>query len=66
MKPQAWIIAGAVAGWSLLRDRFGRKSWSEILDAGIAAADGGFPVTELTAAEWASAASSRSKRTTST
>jgi gamma-glutamyltranspeptidase/glutathione hydrolase len=49
----AVTVPGAVAGWSRLRDRFGRKPWSRILDAGIAAAHDGVPVTELTAAEWA-------------
>lgn len=55
--PQSGIhavtVPGAVAGWALVRDRFGRKSFSEILAAAIRAAADGFPVAEMTAAEWA-------------
>lgn len=47
-------IPGAVAGWGLLQDRFGRKPLSEILATAIRVADEGFPVTEIAAAEWAS------------
>ena len=47
------IVPGAVAGWALLRDRFGRKPFSEILAPAIRLADEGFPVSEITAAEWA-------------
>jgi gamma-glutamyltranspeptidase / glutathione hydrolase len=46
-------IPGAVAGWSLLRDRFGRKPFSEILSSAVRAADEGFPVSEIVAEEWA-------------
>jgi gamma-glutamyltranspeptidase/glutathione hydrolase len=45
-------IPGAVAGWALLHEHYGRLSWSEIFDQAIAIADEGFPVSELTAAEW--------------
>lgn len=45
-------VPGAVAGWARLRERFGRKSFSEILAAATHLADEGFPVTEITAAEW--------------
>ena len=55
--PQSGIhsvtVPGAVAGWALLGDRFGRKLFSEILTPAIRLADEGFPVSELTAAEWA-------------
>ena len=47
-------VPGAVAGWSLLQNRFGRKPLSETLAAAIRVADEGFPVTEIAAAEWAS------------
>jgi gamma-glutamyltranspeptidase/glutathione hydrolase len=47
-------VPGAVSGWALLGDRFGRTSWSELLGAAIRVADEGFPVTEIAAAEWAS------------
>lgn len=56
--PQSGIhpvtVPGAVSGWALLSDRFGRKSFSELLGAAIQVADEGFPVTEIAAAEWAS------------
>lgn len=45
-------VPGAVAGWALLRDRFGRKSFSDLLAAAIDMADEGFPVAEITADEW--------------
>lgn len=56
--PQSGIhpvtVPGAVSGWALLRGRFGRKSFSELLGAAIQVADEGFPVTEIAAVEWAS------------
>jgi gamma-glutamyltranspeptidase/glutathione hydrolase len=45
-------VPGAVAGWSLLLERFGRMSFSRILEAAIALADDGFPVAEITSEEW--------------
>jgi gamma-glutamyltranspeptidase/glutathione hydrolase len=51
----AVTVPGAVAGWSLLFDRYTRISFSEILAPAIALADEGFPVAEITAAEWANA-----------
>jgi gamma-glutamyltranspeptidase/glutathione hydrolase len=48
-------VPGAVAGWASLLERFGRKSFSEVLAAAIAIADEGFPVAEITAMEWANA-----------
>jgi gamma-glutamyltranspeptidase/glutathione hydrolase len=54
--PQSGIhsvtVPGAVAGWALLRERFGRKSFSDILAAATHLADEGFPVAEITAEEW--------------
>jgi len=47
-------VPGAVAGWAMLRDRFGRLSFPEVLGAAIRVADEGFPVTEVAAADWAS------------
>jgi gamma-glutamyltranspeptidase/glutathione hydrolase len=49
----AVTVPGAVAGWGLLRARFGRKPLSQLLAPAIAAADRGVPVSELTALEWA-------------
>ncbi len=51
----AVTVPGATAGWGLLRDKFGRKPLSEILAAAIRHADEGFPVAEITAADWADA-----------
>jgi gamma-glutamyltranspeptidase/glutathione hydrolase len=48
----AVTVPGVVAGWDLLRGRFGRLTWSALLDAAIVIAEDGFPVSELTAAEW--------------
>ena len=45
-------VPGAVAGWALLLDRFGRTGLASALSAAIALADEGFPVAEITAEEW--------------
>jgi gamma-glutamyltranspeptidase/glutathione hydrolase len=45
-------VPGAVAGWSLLLERFGLVSFSTILEPAIALADEGFPVAEITSEEW--------------
>jgi gamma-glutamyltranspeptidase/glutathione hydrolase len=54
--PQSGIhsvtIPGVVAGWSALLGRFGRLPLGEILAPAIQVAEGGFPVPEITAAEW--------------
>ncbi|OFW13499.1 MAG: gamma-glutamyltransferase [Acidobacteria bacterium RIFCSPLOWO2_02_FULL_67_21] len=49
----AVTIPGAVAGWGLLHERFGRLSLAQNLEAAIHLAEEGFPVSELTAEEWA-------------
>jgi gamma-glutamyltranspeptidase/glutathione hydrolase len=46
-------VPGAVAGWSLLLKRFGRRSLADLLDAAISTAEEGFPVAEITAGAWA-------------
>jgi gamma-glutamyltranspeptidase/glutathione hydrolase len=54
--PQSGIhsitVPGAVAGWSLLLERFGRTSLARVLEPAIAIADEGFPVSEITSEEW--------------
>jgi gamma-glutamyltranspeptidase / glutathione hydrolase len=45
-------VPGAVAGWALLLDKFGRMPWSRTLSAATVLADEGFPVAEITAEEW--------------
>jgi gamma-glutamyltranspeptidase/glutathione hydrolase len=46
-------IPGAVAGWGLLHERYGRLSLAQDLEAATHLAEEGFPVSELTAEEWA-------------
>ncbi len=45
-------VPGAVGGWALLIERFGRMPLASVLDAAIALADEGFPVAEITSEEW--------------
>jgi gamma-glutamyltranspeptidase/glutathione hydrolase len=49
-------IPGAVAGWSMLSERFGTLPLADVLAPAIAVAEDGFPVSEITAAEWAGGA----------
>jgi gamma-glutamyltranspeptidase/glutathione hydrolase len=51
----AVTVPGAVAGWSLLAERFGRQPLGSLLAAATTLADEGFPVAEITAAEWKNA-----------
>jgi gamma-glutamyltranspeptidase / glutathione hydrolase len=48
-------VPGAVSGWAVLFARFTRLTFSQILAPAIALAEEGFPVTEITAAEWVNA-----------
>jgi len=50
-------IPGAVAGWSMLSERFGRLPLTDVLAPAIQLASEGFPVSEITSAEWASSES---------
>jgi gamma-glutamyltranspeptidase/glutathione hydrolase len=56
LMPQSGIhavtIPGTVAAWSMLSERFGRLPFREVLSPAILIADEGFPVSEITAAEW--------------
>ena len=45
-------VPGAVAGWSLLLERFGRMTLARLLEPAMALADEGFPVAEITSEEW--------------
>jgi gamma-glutamyltranspeptidase/glutathione hydrolase len=45
-------IPGAVAGWSMLSQRFGKLLLADLLAPAVTVAESGFPVTEITAAEW--------------
>ena len=45
-------VPGAVAGWALLLERFGRLPLARLLEPSIALAENGFPVAEITSEEW--------------
>ena len=45
-------IPGAVAAWSRLHERFGKIRLADVLAPAIGVAEHGFPVSEITAAEW--------------
>jgi gamma-glutamyltranspeptidase/glutathione hydrolase len=49
----AVTVPGTVAGWAALHDRFGKRSLAEDLAPAIAFADGGVPITETDAENWA-------------
>jgi gamma-glutamyltranspeptidase/glutathione hydrolase len=50
--PLSWSVPGCVDGWETLRAKFGRKTLAEDLQAAIATAEEGFPVSEVIAAGW--------------
>jgi gamma-glutamyltranspeptidase/glutathione hydrolase len=45
-------VPGAVAGWDILRTRFGTMPLDRILTPAIYYAENGFPVTEIIAGQW--------------
>src|SRR5215471_5846932 len=57
--PQSGIhsvtVPGTVAAWTRLSEQLGRLPLSDVLSPAIQIAEGGFPVPEITALEWASA-----------
>ncbi|WP_406695809.1 gamma-glutamyltransferase [Singulisphaera sp. Ch08] len=56
--PLSWSVPGCVDGWDQLRRRFGTKGWPDLLAPAIQYAEGGFPVSEIIASDWQSAARS--------
>jgi gamma-glutamyltranspeptidase/glutathione hydrolase len=52
--PLSWSVPGCVDGWFELHDKFGKKSFSEILTPSIDYGRNGFPVTEIIAGDWKS------------
>jgi gamma-glutamyltranspeptidase/glutathione hydrolase len=46
-------VPGAVSGWMALHGKFGRLAFDTLLGAAITHAENGFPVSEITALEWA-------------
>ena len=55
--PLAWSVPGCVSGWEELHDRFGTKSFEELLAPSISTGEEGFPVTEVIAGSWRGATS---------
>jgi gamma-glutamyltranspeptidase/glutathione hydrolase len=45
-------VPGAVAGWVAMKERFGTKSFSELLAPAIYYAENGVPINEVTAEDW--------------
>ena len=45
--PLPVTVPGAVAGWTALHKRFGKKSFEELFNNAIYYADNGFPITEV-------------------
>jgi len=58
-------VPGAVAGWDVLRSRFGSKPFSELLAPAIYYADNGFPVTEVIDVDWNAAVNKLSRQANS-
>jgi gamma-glutamyltranspeptidase/glutathione hydrolase len=50
--PLSWSVPGCVSGWQELHDRFGSKSFDELLAPAIATGEEGFPVSEVIAGSW--------------
>jgi len=53
--PHTVTIPGAVAAWSALLERFGRKSFAEVLAPAIAYAEAGYPVAPRVHHDWSTA-----------
>ncbi|UCC98050.1 MAG: gamma-glutamyltransferase [Phycisphaerales bacterium] len=50
--PLSWSVPGCVSGWEALQKRLGRFDLAKVLDAPIAYARGGFPVSPVIARSW--------------
>lgn len=50
--PLSWSVPGCVDGWEMLRERFGALPLERLLAPAIAAAEEGFPVTEIIGGDW--------------
>jgi gamma-glutamyltranspeptidase/glutathione hydrolase len=50
--PLAWSVPGCVSGWGALLKRFGRLDLARVLEAPIAYAREGFPVSPIIANSW--------------
>jgi gamma-glutamyltranspeptidase/glutathione hydrolase len=45
-------VPGAVAGWGVLHERFGKMAWKDLFQPAISYADEGYPVPEIIASYW--------------
>ncbi len=50
--PYSWTVPGCADGWFQLHARFGKRPMGEILEAAIAYARDGFPLSLVIASEW--------------
>ncbi|MCR9176864.1 MAG: gamma-glutamyltransferase [Alphaproteobacteria bacterium] len=50
--PHTVTIPGAIAGWAALLERFGSKTFAEVLAPAIAYAEGGYPIAPRVGADW--------------
>ncbi len=50
--PYSWSVPGAVSGWGLLHEKFGKLPLSEVLAPAVRSAREGEPVTQVIAAAW--------------
>ena len=57
--PLSWSVPGCVDGWDALRQKFGTKSFADLLAPSIRYAEDGAPVPEVIAGYWKSAAANR-------
>ncbi len=53
--PLSWSVPGCVDGWETLRQRFGTRSFRDLLSPAIEQAELGFPVSEIIAGDWKAA-----------
>lgn len=56
--PLSWSVPGCVSGWNDLLQRFGSRPLADLLRPAIDYAEDGFPVSEIIADNWKSAAKS--------
>ncbi|MEW4568309.1 gamma-glutamyltransferase [Tautonia sp. JC769] len=50
--PLSWSVPGCVDGWATLHERFGSVPFADLLAPAIRYAEGGFPISEVIAANW--------------
>src|SRR5215211_5350530 len=53
--PLSWCVPGCVDGWDQLRQKFGTKSFKELLTPSIDYAESGVPIPEVIAGYWQNA-----------